>query len=246
MLVSTILPLIPEHITYCEPFFGGGAIFFAKEKSKVEIINDVDQFVINFYWQVQNNFDNLNEKVSGTAHSRRQYMDAKLMYENQHLFTDLERAWAFWILCNQGYAGKIGSWAYGTIDNSCEKKTANIKRQFALGELADRLDLVQIECNDVLHILKMRDREQTFFYLDPPYFNSNMGHYGGYKASDFEALLQACSTMQGKFLLSSYPSDLLRDYTERFGWYQIEMQQITRASKNRKMKTEVLTSNYPF
>lgn len=31
-LISKILPLIPEHNLYCEPFLGGAAIFFAKEK----------------------------------------------------------------------------------------------------------------------------------------------------------------------------------------------------------------------
>ena len=39
-LLKHILPLIPEHRIYVEPFFGGGAVFFAKEPAKVEVIND--------------------------------------------------------------------------------------------------------------------------------------------------------------------------------------------------------------
>ena len=35
-LVSTILPMIPSHRVYCEPYFGGGAVFFAKGKSYLE------------------------------------------------------------------------------------------------------------------------------------------------------------------------------------------------------------------
>lgn len=246
MLVSSILPLIPEHTTYCEPFFGGGAVFFAKPKSPVEILNDVNQFVVNFYRQSQSNFDALNSLIQATPHSRRSYRDAMVMYEHPHLFTDLERAWAFWTLCNQGYASKIGSWAFGTIDNSSEKKVNNAKARLSTGELSTRLGLVQIECNDALHILEMRDRPTTFFYLDPPYFNSNMGHYGGYTEGDFEALLQACSRLEGKFLLSSYPSEVLDRYTQQFGWRQIEINDLTRASKARKPKVEVLTANYPI
>lgn len=246
MLVSTILPLIPEHITYCEPFFGGGAVFFFKPKSQVEIINDLNQFVVNFYRQAQTNFPALEQKIQETPHSRRLYRDAMVMYEHPHLFTDLERAWALWTLCNQGYASKIGSWAFGTIDNSSEKKTFNAKARLTTGDLVTRLELVQIECTDALYVLRLRDRETTFFYLDPPYFNSNMGHYGGYTEADFEALLQACAGLQGKFLLSSYPSELLDRYTQQYGWHQIEINDHVRASSKRKAKTEVLTANYPF
>lgn len=246
MLVSQILPLIPEHTTYCEPFFGGGAVFFAKPKSHVEIINDVNSFVVNFYRQAQSNFQELDQKIQATPHSRRLYRDAMVMYENPHLFNDLERAWALWTLCNQGYASKIGSWAFGTIDNSSEKKTFNAKARLTAGDLIKRLELVQIECTDALYVLQLRDRPSTFFYLDPPYFNSNMGHYGGYTEADFEALLLSCSRLQGKFLLSSYPSEVLDRYTQTFGWHQIEISDYVRASSKRKPKTEVLTSNYPI
>lgn len=244
MLVSDILPLIPEHLTYCEPFFGGGAIFFAKEKSKVEIINDINQFVVNFYRQAKTNFPALEQKIAETPHSRRMWRDALVMYEHPHLFEDVDRAWAFWTLCNQGYAGKIGTWGFGTTTCCSERRVKNARNQFGAGDLVARLDQVQIECNDALYLLKIRDRDTTFFYLDPPYFNSHMGHYGGYTEADFEALLQACAALKGKFLMSSYPSELLTRYTDKFGWYQIQIDAITTASVKRKPKVEVLTANY--
>ena len=48
-LLKYLLPLIPQHKLYCEPFFGGGAVFFAKPKSDVEVINDINGEVINFF-----------------------------------------------------------------------------------------------------------------------------------------------------------------------------------------------------
>jgi len=48
-MTKEILSLIPKHKIYIEPFFGGGAIFFTKEPSEVEIINDLNSYVINFY-----------------------------------------------------------------------------------------------------------------------------------------------------------------------------------------------------
>lgn len=244
-LAATIISLIPEHVTYCEPFFGGGAVFFQKPPSQVEIINDINRFVVNFYTQVKTNFGELQKLVQATPHSRRCWRDGMVMYEHPHLFTDVERAWAFWILCSQGYSGKIGAWAFGTTTQSCERKTLNNRRQFE-EHLSARLEQVQIECNDALYLLELRDRPSTFFYLDPPYFNSNMGHYGGYTQDNFEKLLQRCQSIEGKFLLSSYPSDILKEYRDANGWYQVEIDQVLSVSPKRKRKIEVLTANYPI
>ena len=244
-LASLITSIIPPHTTYCEPFLGGGAVFFRKEPSTVEIINDLNALVVNFYEQSKTNFDELQSLIQATLHSRRRWRDALVMYENPHLFTPVQRAWAFYVVTNQGYSGKIGTWGFGTSTPSCEKRLHN-RREMFTDEIRQRLERVQIECNDALYLLRLRDTSETFFYIDPPYFNSNMGHYGGYTEGDFEQLLQHCSALQGKFLLSSYPSDVLDKYVQANGWHQIQICQQTSASPSRKKKTEVLTSNYPI
>lgn len=108
----------------------------------------------------------------------------------------------------------------------------------------ERLNVVQIECNDALKVIKSRDRVDTFFYIDPPYVNTNCGHYAGYTEHDYEMLLQILSKLKGKFLLSSFPTKLLDKYTKQFGWHQIEFDKSKSASKYRSRKIEVLTANY--
>ena len=118
---------------------------------------------------------------------------------------------------------------------------------FKIAVNAIRLQGTQIECCDAIRIINSRDRQDTFFYLDPPYYNANMGHYDGYTIEDFELLLKTLSKIEGKFLLSSYPSDLLREHTKANGWNTIEITGSigthARAGK-RKSKVEVLTANY--
>ena len=243
MLVGDILPLIPKHTTYVEPFFGGGAIFWAKKPSHVEVVNDLNRSVINFYQVAKNNFAALQALIQASALSRSLYEDAMIMYKYPHLFTNVERAWAFWVLTNQGFVGKIGSFGYGTNDNKRELNIAN-KRLAFNNVLTERLELVQMECTDALRIIELRDREETFFYCDPPYIDSNQGHYGGYTKEHYELLLTALSKIKGKFLLSSFPSESLDNFTKAHGWFQFEITMPCASSKHKKPKTEVLTANY--
>lgn len=242
-LAALILQNLPEHTTYCEPFLGGGAVFWAKAPSAVEVVNDLNGEVVNFFRQVKSNYPALSARIKATPHSRQIYADALTIYNNPHLFSELERAWAFYTCTNQGRSGKIGSWGYGTTGNAVEKKIANRRDDFT-EDYCTRLDRVQIECQDALRTIHYRDRPETFFYIDPPYFNSDMGHYSGYTEADFVALLDACAALKGKFLLSSYPSEILTKYAQQNGWQTIEIEQVCPASPKRKKKVEVITANY--
>lgn len=58
-MLTHILPLIPTHICYCEPFAGGLAVLLAKQRSKVEVINDLNGDIVALYRCVQNHCDEL-------------------------------------------------------------------------------------------------------------------------------------------------------------------------------------------
>lgn len=246
-LCQAIIKLIPEHNLYCEPFIGGAAVFFNKEPSPVEVINDTNSELINFYRVVQQDFTSLEKEVRISLHSRRLHKDAQVTYENPHLFNDVKRAWAVWVLANQSFSSMLdGSWGYDVKKNHTSKKIGN-KRQAFTEDMAIRLQNVQIECTDALRIITARDREDSFFYCDPPYYNSDCGHYDGYSKEDFEQLLKLLSSLKGKFILSSYPSDILAKYTTDNGWHQksFDMEvSVNKGCKNGKRKTEVLTANF--
>src|SRR5699024_10381553 len=111
-----------------------------------------------------------------------------------------------------------------------------------------RMQNVQIECTDALRIINSRDHSKALHYYDPPYFNSDYGHYDGYSRDDFEVLLRTLSGIQGKYLLSSYPSDLLDEYINKNKWKTKELTQSVSVAngigKPGKKKIEVLTANY--
>jgi DNA adenine methylase len=247
LLVKTILPLMPEHICYAEPFFGGGAVFFAKTPSKVEVINDINGYVINFYKVLKQNYNELKELLDITLHSRQEYNNAKEIYNNPNNYDDIKKAWSFWVLTQQSYGSKFnGGWGYNVGINTNSNKIKNKIDNFSL-EYSDRLRLTQIECNNAIKVIKNIDRENSFFYCDPPYYNSDCGTYKGYTIDEYDLLLKTLSNIKGKFLLSSYPSDILERYKNKNKWNQIEIKKIKNMSLNcneLKYKKEILTFNY--
>jgi len=248
-LLNKILPLIPEHSIYTEAFFGGGAVFFAKAPVEGETINDRLNLVINFYEVIKTDFEALKQKIEATLFSRKSYMKAKHICESPNLEDKLEMAWAFYVGTQMGFACKIGSFGYDKYGKRV-KSFLNKKLQFT-PEIAKRLENTQIENNDALKVIQSRDTENSFHYVDPPYINSNQGHYGGYSEADYRNLLDTLSKVKGKFLLSSYPSEILDEYIHKNGWYSIRMEkplsaQKAVAGKPRGRKTEVLTANYPI
>jgi len=245
-LCTTILSLIPEHTLYCEPFCGGAAVFFGKQKSKVEVLNDTNKELINFYKVVQNEFVSLEKEVRITLHSRSMHADAYAIYQNPHLFNEVKRAWALWVLANQSHTSVLNnSWGYERIDNKLSLKTQNKKQAFT-EELAIRLQNVQIESADACYVIQSRDYEEAFHYVDPPYVGSCQGHYDGYTEMDFDKLLSVLANVKGKFLLSSFPDKLLDKYVKENKWHTKQIEMNCSASSGQKKKTEVLTANYPI
>ena len=242
-LLKYLLPLIPQHKMYCEPFFGGGAVFFAKPKSEVEVINDINGEIVNFFKVIKTKFPELQSEIKATLHSRELYKKAMVVYEHPDLFTDVKRAWALWVLTNQGFAGMIGSWGFGK-DDSKEAALAN-KRDLFTKEYEDRLTKVQVENNNAIKVINRCDDKETFIYADPPYIGSDQGHYKGYSENDYRELLNALSKVKGKFLLSSYPSKILTTYINKYKW---KVQKVTKSvavtKYTDKVKTEMIVMNY--
>lgn len=248
-MLQHILPIIPEHNLYTEAFFGGGAVFFAKAPVQSEIINDTNAMVVNFYEVVKTDFEKLKEKIEATPFSRVSYTVAHTIYKIPHLFNKLQQAWAFYVATNMGFSCRIGSWGY---DKYGKRVKAFENKKIAFDkEIFNRLENVQIEHNDACKVIQSRDTEDAFHYVDPPYVDVNQGHYDGYTREEYINLLKTLTQIKGKFLLSSYPTDILNLYTKEFGWYTKTFEKPLTARKAEKgkkriKKIEVLTANYPI
>lgn len=248
-LAGDIISMIPPHKIYCEPFFGGGAVFFRKPKAGLEVINDHNKNLINFYLCCQNRFEEIQEMVRQTLHSEAMYYHAKDVYCDRIETNDIEKAWAVWLITNGSFAGSIhGGWKWcnGTSGSNCGNYIRGKRADFS-EKLHERLDNVQISCRDALRVIKERDSKNTFFYLDPPYPGSYQGHYAGYSHKDFFELLQMLSQIKGKFILSNYWCQTLRFHIKKYKWNHEKKEVILRTANlgdEIKKRTEILVYNY--
>ena len=58
-IAKKIIEVFPKHTTYVEPFAGGAQVFFHKEPSKVEVLNDLDGEMVNFFRVCQQHYEEL-------------------------------------------------------------------------------------------------------------------------------------------------------------------------------------------
>jgi DNA adenine methylase len=198
---------------------------------------------------VQQDFVSLEKEIRISLHSRDLHRKASVIYNHPDMFSEIKRAWAVWVLSTQSFSAQLdSSWGYDRSKNTTTKKIINNRNRFT-EEMAIRLQNVQLEAADALYVIRSRDSEKSFFYLDPPYYNSDCGHYDVYSIEDFEALLKLLTGIKGKFLLSSYPSPLLQRYAKEQDWCMWSVEQgvsVNSKSGYIKRKVEVLTSNFPI
>ena len=245
-MLKHILPLIPPHRIYNEPFFGGGAVFWAKEPAYIEFINDINGEVVNFYRVLKTDFPAFKRELDGTLHSELQHREARAIYRSPEGHTPVRRAWAFWVLSMESMFHIVGNtWIY-RIDLSGRLPLEVTRGKERLTNVyATRLEMANIFSCDAVDIIRRVDRPNTFHYVDPPYIKSDQGHYKGYTEADFTRLLDQLTQIRGRFLLSSYPSEVLARYTAANGWYtRTIVQNVGAGSVEGKRKTEVLTMNY--
>lgn len=248
-LADDIIGMMPPHKIYCEPFFGGGAVFFAKGPSFLEVINDRNDLIVTFYKQCIENFERLQEKIQNTLHSESEYNKAKRIYNNPKHQSKLNVAWAVWVVTNMSVmATPRGGWKRdnGTGGSHVGVSMAAHRNNFTAA-VYDRLKFVQISCRDAIDVIEERDTPDTFFYLDPSYINCDQKHYKGYQTEDFEKLLHMLSGIKGKFMLSNFQSDILSRYIEANRWFVrvIDKKCMIPALINKpRRKQEVLVCNY--
>ncbi len=192
-----VLPLISKHTCYVEPFAGGLAILLAKEPSALEIVNDINSDLINFFRCAQFHRDELIKELQFVLNSREEFIALK----QQRGLTDIQRAARWFRIQTLSFAGDGDSFA---VQRKSGGGAARSRRALLdkLDALNDRLDRVVTEHLDWRHCLELYDSDETFFFVDPPYLGGQIKNYKAWGKADLEALRDCLVALKGKWLLT--------------------------------------------
>ena len=206
-MCSKILPLFPKYDVYVEPFCGAGTLLFAQRpESKVEVLNDINSLVFNFFDVLKTQYKDLVALLNNSFYSQELYVKSTEMCRNG-TGTPLERAEAFFIAINQAF-GKIigGGWAFDSDGGRANAYNNKVER---LRACALRLKKVSVSNEDALKCIKRWDGPGAFFYCDPPYIGTDCGHYAGYTDEAYAELIKTLEGIEGKAMVSGYENDIV-------------------------------------
>ena len=197
-LAKHILPLFPEHLCYVEPFAGAAALFFNKEPSKAEVLNDINGDLVNLYRVIKHHLDEFVRQFRWALASRELFR--WLQVTPPETLTDIQRAARFYYLQRLAFGGRVKGRTFGTSTTSGPRiNLVRIEEDLSQAHL--RLAEAVIERLPWRECVERYDREHTLFYLDPPYWGTE-GYGVPFELGEYTALAGAMRTMKGKAILS--------------------------------------------
>ena len=238
-VAKQLVAMLPKHRTFAEIFAGGAQVFFAKEPSSVEVLNDLDGELIGFYRVVQRHYEELIRYMRFTIVSRKFY--ELLKATDPESLTDVQRAARFLYLQKTSYAGRVTKQNFRTgIVNPPGLNPERLPE--LIEETHQRLARVWLECLPYEKVLAKYDSKETCFFADPPYFG--VKHYKfNFAPEDFRVLAERLGKIDGKFVLTLNDVPQVREIFGPFRMRGIEMPYTAQKVAGRRFH-ELLITNF--
>jgi len=224
-IADKIIALFPDNyrgMTYLEPFFGSGTVFFRKAPSIIETINDLSGDVYNLFFQIRENGVELARLMENTPWSRQEYEEA---FEKSN--TDLENARRFlvrsWFSIGSNNSYRSG-WRHN-VKTDVKSLDTFEKLPDLIHEASYRLrvkkgNIVQIENKEAIILIEKYNRENVLMYLEPPYVletRKNKKYYSQeMKDEDHINLCELINKSQAKIMLSGYDNEIYNRHLTNF------------------------------
>lgn len=246
-LVSKFVDWIPEHKTYVEVFSGSAALLFAKKQADLDVINDLDDGVTNFFQVLRDPMKakELHRRLQLTPYTEADFLEARATWRD--CADDVERVRRWFVSIRLAYGGLQRS-GFGFSRNEGRKGMPSSVSGFVsavdrIPDVAERLRRVQVMRRDFREIIEMFDMPETFFYLDPPYIHDTRKSKSDYAHEmtdvDHEELVEKLLGMRGKAMLSGYATPIYGPL-ECAGWVRKDISWKTCMTKRNMDRTETV------
>lgn len=257
---------------YIEVFGGGGWVLFGKKPDKYEVYNDYNCNLSNLFEVVRDQplafIQELGYLPENSRYifglykeiiSRQRIEDKYLEDEMKRIkvfFTEIQAEEIYEIMKSERIEKqdvklavaffKLIRYSYGSGCRTFGCRGYDVRKAFKLvWDVSDRLAGAGIENKDFEELIVQYDRPDSFFYCDPPYYQTE-GHYAVvFTKEDHLRLRDTLKKIQGKFLLSYNDCEFIRELYRDF-----YIESVTRANNmalrydSEAQFPELLISNY--
>ncbi|MFZ2752154.1 MAG: DNA adenine methylase [Lysobacteraceae bacterium] len=241
-LIKHLYPHFPHHECYVEAFAGGAsALLMRPHPAPVEVINDINGELVRLYRCVRHHLDELVRQFRWSLVSREMYEWAQM--ERIETLTDIQRAARFFYLQKLAFGGKVHgqNFGYAATGNGPKLNLLRIEEELSAAHL--RLSNVIIEHGPWHEVVARYDRPATFFYFDPPYWETE-GYGVAFPFSEYERMAEVMRTMQGKALLSINDHPEIRRVFDGFTMIPLQLQYTLSRTKGTESSGELLIKNW--
>lgn len=242
---------MPEHKCYVEPFAGGLWVLLNKNKSSVEVINDINEDLINFYRIVRNNYEDFKKALKYLVPSRQMFEEyVNMGSEDLNKMSNIERAVRFLYINRCSHSGRMQNFGYSNSRRSnlcCLTDDIDL----IIDQIHGRIKDAYIECWDYKKIieryderLNSKEKQNVLFYFDPPYHETYDYEGNGIDLTEFSQKLNA---MNSKWILTINKTSLTEEIFEKYNITRVSISEtIANLGKNSKIREELIITNYTF
>ena len=167
-LANRLLSLLPVHQVFVEVFGGSGALLFAKPASPLEVFNDLDSGVVNFFRVMRDPAltERLTQGLLLTPYSYEEYYHCLKHWQEAVDPVEGARAWYCGVVQSMNGSIRNTGWSHTKVPGS-NPAVSWLRGIAHLAECVERLSHVQIDHRDFEKVLHSYDSPETCFYLDP-------------------------------------------------------------------------------
>jgi DNA adenine methylase len=271
-LAKRILELMPKHLHYVEPYFGGGRVLFARDPQDPryfwdgltsdkrradgvsEVASDLNGDLMNFYRVLKSPElrGRLFELLDLTLHSQHEWEAARGLLASAG-GDAVERAAALFTCVRQSREGGMTCYAPSVRTRLRGGRNDNVNGWLnavaGLEAVHRRLQQVQLFNLPALKVIRQEDTLATLFYLDPPYVPETRAApkaYGNFEMTeaDHRELLDVLRQAKGKVMLSGYPSALYDEMLAGWKQHTFDLPNNAAGGKVKDRETEVVWCNF--
>ncbi len=255
-LAPKIVRLMPPHLHYVEPFFGGGAVLFARDPDSSkqgvsEVVNDIHDRLIGFWRVLQDpeTFEAFLRRVEAIPMARTEWKEA---HDHKYGLDPVDDAVAFFIDCRQSRSGLMTGFTSVTRARTRRGMNGNVSEWITavdgLPQVHERLRRILIERMPAVELIKREDTPGTLFYCDPPYLHETRKATDAYKhemsEGDHRVLLATVLNCKGKVMVSGYSSDLYEGTLSGWTRHTFDLPNNAAGGETKRRMTENLWCNW--